>query len=201
MGYGVHLDVTSTEIGSMEQLTDQAAKDLDSAFPRIVVLYGPTIFTTALRVSQQSADAEDLAAETFVRAYAALRTYSPKRIRELKLRAWLVTITLNLWRNQLRDASRVPTLVQLDSTGSRADPTTLPEQRALDHAGWGEAERLLDNLADFERIPVVLRHVVGLSYREIAMVLDCPVGTAKSHVNRGMATLRKQLGTKEEGSL
>ena len=201
MGYGVHLDVTSKEFGSMEQLTDQAAKDLDSAFPRIVVFYGPTIFTTALRVSKQSADAEDLAAETFIRAYVALRGYPPKRIRELKLRAWLVTITLNLWRNQLRDVSRVPALVQLDSMSSQADTTTLPEQRALDHAGWGEAERLLDNLSEFERIPVVLRHVVGLSYSEIAIVLDCPVGTAKSHVNRGMTTLRKQLGNKEEGSL
>lgn len=184
----------------VEKLAEQAALDLDVTFPQIVTFYGSAIHTTALRVSLRHDDAEDLAAETFIRAYQALQTYPPKRIRELQLRAWLVTITLNLWRNQLRDASRRPSLVQLDFVIHRSDPADGPEQRALDVEGSDRVSQLLASLPESERIPIILRHVVGLSYKEIATVLDCPIGTAKSHVSRGIATLRANLYRMEEAT-
>ncbi len=182
----------------MERLAQAAVRDLDAAFSRIVLTHGATVYSTALRVRVQRADAEDLASETFARAYKALSGYSPERILALRLRPWLVTITLNLWRNQIRDASRAPALVPLDSLALPADPARGPEQIVLDR-DWNQTlGTLLDRLPEGQRLSVLLRHVVGLPYSEIAQVLDCPTGTVKSQVSRGLATLRNQLRPDKE---
>lgn len=182
----------------MERLAEEAADDLEVAFPRIVVEYGPAVYTIALRLSVQPADAEDLAAETFARAYRALAGYPPERILALRLRPWLVTIALNLWRNRLRAASRRPPLVPLDDTATPADPAGDPERVAIDGGGSEAIRDLLAVLPEMQRLSILLYHVVGLSYAEIVTVLDCPAGTVKSHVSRGLATLRTQLQPAEE---
>ncbi|MGI8757993.1 MAG: RNA polymerase sigma factor [Acidimicrobiales bacterium] len=191
------------EVGCVDEdeyLAEQAAVDLGVAFPLIVRAHGGAIYTTALRVGLQPADADDLAAETFVRAYAALGGYAPGRIREMRLRPWLVTITLNLWRNQLRDATRRPRLVPLEPLGALPDPTAGPEEVSLAAGTSQRVERLLAGLSPQQRVPIVLRHVVGLSNDETAAALDCPAGTVKSHVSRGLAILRAQLHLTEEAS-
>ena len=173
-------------------LTAWAAADLDAAFPAVVREHGSVAYSTALRLGLQPADAEDLAAETFARAYAAMREYPPERIRQLRLRPWLVTIALNLWRNRLRAAARRPAPVPLDAADP-PDAAAGPEQRALAADGQRDLAHLLAGLPEDQRVPVVLRHVVGLTYDEIAEVLGCPVGTAKSHVSRGLRALRALL--------
>lgn len=193
--------VGSVTVGSVEQLAEHAADDLDAAFGHIVTTLGPAVYTTGLRVGLQPADAEDLAAETFIRAYKALGTYPPERIRALRLRPWLITITLNLWRNQVRDASRRPAAVLLEpSVAPAVDPAADPEQSALDRASAGRISAFLAVLPDAQRVPIVLRHVVGLSYGEISTALGCPVGTVKSQVSRGLAALRAQLHPDEEAT-
>jgi RNA polymerase sigma-70 factor (ECF subfamily) len=175
-------------------LTSRLSRDLDGAFAEVVSGFEAAVFTTALRVSGRHDAAEDLAAETFLRAYAALRRYSAVRIEELQLRPWLITICLNLWRNQVRTASRRPASTSL-SPLEPEEPTTLesPEDRAerLDEAGRLAA--VLLRLPDKQRIAVVLRHVVGLTSIEVAEVLGCPESTAKSHVRRGLEQLRALL--------
>lgn len=185
-------------MNAVERLAEEAADDLEAAFPRIVTVLGPAIYTTALRLSAQPADAEDLAAETFARAYRALADYPPERIEVLQLRSWLVTIALNLWRNRIRDASRRPTLVPLDPGADPADVSGDPEQALLDAGGSDNIRALLAVLPEVQRLAILLRHVVGLSYPEIVAVLDCPAGTVKSHVSRGLATLRTQFHPHEE---
>src|SRR5213078_2149897 len=98
------------------ELTVRLSRDVDTAFPDLVSSYRQAVYTTALRMSGRQVDAADLAAEAFLRAYQALRGYPPERIRELKLRPWLITIALNLWRNQARAASRRPAHVPLESS-------------------------------------------------------------------------------------
>ncbi|HWC38317.1 MAG TPA: RNA polymerase sigma factor [Acidimicrobiales bacterium] len=180
---------TATE-GVRSELADRLSRDVDAAFPELVGSYRQAVYTTVLRMSGPQVDAADLAAEAFLRAYQALRGYPPERIRELQLRPWLVTIALNLWRNQARAASRRPSQVSLDSS---------PEPRAA-HGGPEEHLRrrelrtavagLLTELPDTQRSAVVLRHVLDFPYAEIAAVLGCPEGTAKSHVSRGLERLR-----------
>ncbi len=191
-GSGVLLDVT-VAMPSPDQLAERAAADLDATFPDVLAAHGAAVYTTALRVSRQPSDAEDLAAETFVRAYRAMRGYSPERVRDLRLRPWLVTITLNLWRNQLRTAARAPRTVGLEAGPEPQATDGDPERAALEHRGTGWVGACLATLPDPQRQAVVLRHVVGLPYAEVAEAMGCPVGTAKSHASRGLASLRRRL--------
>lgn len=198
---GVHLGVIMPAMAkTTETLAERAAVDLDAVFPEIVATYGPDIYSTALRLTAQPADAEDLAAEAFERAYRAIVVYPPERVRGLQLRPWLVTITLNRWRNCLRDASRRPVVTPLGPDVAPPDLIPSPEQTALDRDAARGLTDLLATLPEVQRLSIVLRHVVGLAYPEIATVLDCPSGTVKSHVARGLAALRAALSPEQEGT-
>lgn len=172
------------------ELTVRLSQDVDAAFPDLVNSYRQSVYTTVLRMSGRQADAADLAAEAFLRAYQALRGYPPERIRELKLRPWLITIALNLWRNQARSAVRRPAEVSLDSSPEPRTHRGGPEEHVRRRELRATVAGLLAELPERQRLAVVLRHVLDLSYAEIAAVLGCPEGTAKSHVSRGLQHLR-----------
>jgi RNA polymerase sigma factor (sigma-70 family) len=172
-----------------DDLPLRLSRDLEEAFPDVVAAYQQAVFTTALRMSGRPEDAADASAEAFLRAYSALRGYPPERIGQLQLRPWLLTIVLNLVRNEARAAVRRPAQVGLDGAG-HADGREGPEEQAQRHDGQARLGCLLTELPDTQRTAVVLRHVVGLPYAELASVMGCPEGTAKSHVARGLQRLR-----------
>jgi len=172
-----------------DDLPLRLSQNLEEAFPDVVAAYDRAVFTTALRMSGHPEDAADAAAEAFLRAYTALRSYPPARIGQLQLRPWLLTIVLNLVRNDARAASRRPAQVVLDGAGP-ADRREGPEEQASRHDGQARLGCLLAELPEVQRTAVVLRHVVGLPYAELAVVMGCPEGTAKSHVARGVQRLR-----------
>lgn len=180
--------------GVLYRVTDDLAvrlsDDVEEAFPDVVTTYQHAVFTTALRMSGGHEDAADIAAEAFLRAYAALRTYPPERRGQLQLRPWLLTIVLNLLRNEARAAGRRPSPVGLEAWAPVADSGEGPEEHAQRHDGQSRLGTLLGELPDTQRTAVVLRHVVGLPYAEMAVVMGCPEGTAKSHVARGLDRLR-----------
>ena len=180
-------------------MVEHLIQDLDGAFGDLVEEYQGTVFTTALRLSGRRPDAEDLAAEAFLRAYRALRGYPDERIRGLELRPWLLTIVLNLWRNQLRSASRRPVPVALAAAGQPATAEAGPERQTERRQDGRQLAELLAQLPEIQRSAVVLRHVVGLTTAELSQVLRCPQGTAKSHVSRGLNRLRTLI-TQEEPS-
>jgi RNA polymerase sigma-70 factor (ECF subfamily) len=180
----------TTATDARAALTVRLSSDLDGAFSEVVGSYRRAVYTTALRMSGRPVDAADLAAEAFLRAYQSLRGYPPERIRELQLRPWLITIVLNLWRNQVRTASRRPAQVPLDSSPEPRAPSGGPEEHLRRRELRSVVEDLLAELPETQRLSVVLRHIVGLSFSETAAVLGCPEGTAKSHVSRGLARLR-----------
>jgi RNA polymerase sigma factor (sigma-70 family) len=172
-----------------EDLPLRLSYDLEAAFPDVVAAYEGAVYSTALRMSGRPEDAADLAAEAFLRAYVALRAYPPARIGELQLRPWLLTIVLNLVRNEVRAASRRPGQVPL-ADHHRPAPGETPEEGAQRHDGQARLGCLLGGLPEAQRTAVVLRHVVGLPYGELALAMGCPEGTAKSHVARGLRRLR-----------
>jgi RNA polymerase sigma-70 factor (ECF subfamily) len=180
----------TTATDTRAALTVRLSRDVDGAFPEVVGSYRQAVYTTALRVSGRHVDAGDLAAEAFLRAYRALRGYPPERIRELQLRPWLITIVLNLWRNEVRTASRRPAQVSLESSPEPRAHSGGPEEHLRRRELRSAVEELLAELPEVQRLAVVLRHIVGLRLAEIAAVLGCPEGTAKSHVSRGLARLR-----------
>ncbi len=169
--------------------------DLDSGFAALVTEHADVVHAVARRsldrsAGQAPADAEDLAAEAFLRAYRALRGYDAERIRGLALRPWLLTIVVNLARNQRRDAARRPATDAVDAPPERPSPGPGVEE-VVENAALGDRLAvLLADLPEAQRTAGVLRHVVDLPVDEIAAVLGCAAGTARSHISRGLAALR-----------
>lgn len=176
-----------------DDLPLRLSQDLEAAFPDVVTEYRDAVFTVALRMSPRSEDAADVSAEAFLRAYAALRGYSAERIGQLQLRPWLLTIVLNLLRNEARAAGRRPAQVDLMVVAAVGDGAEGPEEQAQRHDGQTLLGGLLAELGEPQRTAVVLRHVVGVPYAEMAAVMGCPEGTAKSHVARGLQRLRAMI--------
>lgn len=170
-------------------LPARLAVDLDGSFEELVRRHQHVVYTTALRLVPTRADAEELAQEAFIRAYRALKRYPQDQVRSLRLRPWLARITVNLCRNAARDRSRRPQTTVLHDAG---------EEHARAHStddGVGDGERweaLVVALPARQRAAVVLRHVQGMPYAEIAAALGVPVGTVKSDVHRGLAHLAAQ---------
>jgi RNA polymerase sigma-70 factor, ECF subfamily len=182
------------------ELVLRLAQDLDGTFEALVRAHVDRCHAIALRVTGSPHDAEEIAQDALVRAYRALATYDPARIRDLRLRPWLATIVLNLCRNRARTRTVPQTRMEpLVEAGwePRADAGSDPAGLALAAA---DRERLAAHLAalpDRYRIPVVLRHVDDLSYAELAEVLGRPEGTLKAQVHRGLAMLRAAMAGTE----
>ncbi|MCX4714747.1 RNA polymerase sigma factor [Streptomyces virginiae] len=177
-------------------LTELLATDLDDGFTELVRTQAGTVRAVLLRLSGSARDADDLGQETFLRAYSALRGYPPERRGQLQPRAWLLTIAANVWRNHVRTLSRRPGVADgiEVTTIEIPDGCPGPEQLALDGARRARLVAALSRLPDHHRLPVVLRHIGELSYQEVAEILDCPVGTVKAQVSRGLAALRAEPG-------
>lgn len=182
-------------------LVTALARDLDGSFEAIVLAHQDRLYSIALRMLRDPRDAEEAAQDALVRAYRALTGYEAERIREIRLRPWLATIVLNLCRTRIgrRAAAGRPAL-SLDAARSGtleppADAAAGPAATvARRDAGRAWADLLL-TLPPAYRGAVILRHVDGLSYPEIALALDRPEGTVKAQVHRGLALLRTAFET------
>ena len=190
-----------------DRLTADLARALDASFEAVVLAHQDRIYTIALRMLGDPRDAEEAAQDAFVRAYRALTTYEPARIRELRLRGWLSTIVLNGCRSNVsRRAAHGATPRPLDGPeGTSLDPGTLASagpaaivERRHEREAW--ASRLAA-LPMAYRSAVVLRHVDGLSYPEAAAALGRPEGTVKAQVHRGIALLRTMLEAEAEAEV
>jgi RNA polymerase sigma-70 factor (ECF subfamily) len=178
------------------QLIVALARDLDGAFEGLVLAHQDRLYSIALRMLGDPRDAEEAAQDALVRAYRALAGYDAQRVLDLRIRPWLATIVLNLCRSRIgRRATAGRPALSLDA----AEPGTL-EPPADERSGpaatavkrdarrvWAE---LLLTLPPAYRSAVILRHVDGLSYPEVATALDRPEGTIKAQVHRGLAMLR-----------
>jgi RNA polymerase sigma-70 factor (ECF subfamily) len=174
-------------IAENDPLCARLADDLDSAFSELVVEHQQLVFGIAVRVVGDYV-ADDVAQEVFVRAYRALKRYSPGRVRGMRLRPWLGRITLNLARNSIRGRRPEVDIADIaESKQSTDDGPVQLIQRSEDQDMWA---RLLAGLPPRYRLAVALRHVDELSYAELAETLGRPAGSVKSDVHRGIALLR-----------
>ena len=183
------------------ELPARLAHDLDGSFEELVLVHQRLVYGLALRVVAVPADAEEVAQDTFERAYHALAGYEAERVAAMRLRPWLAQIALNLARNRVR--RRPPPHRPLEDGDGRplavaapaaAEPAELAERRVERDVWVG----LLAGLPRGQREAVVLRHVEGLPYAEVAEVLGRPVGTVKTHVHRGVRQLRERLEAGKE---
>ena len=190
-------DLNDVNADTDAQLVRRLAKDIDRTFENLVRAHQDGLYSGIRRLVGDPELAADLSQDTFIRAYKALNSYPPSRIRQLKLRGWLWTIALNVVRSNARQQGRRPRQSQL-LVEKIADVRYQPETRALSSADeqWWRDE--LGNLPAHQRTAVVLRYVGELSYVEIAAATKRPLGSVKSDVHRGLAVLANRLKGKTQ---
>ncbi len=135
----------------------------------------------------RSADAEDLAQETFVRAFVHFERFDPER----PVLPWLIAIARRLCLDVLRRRkvmTRVDTMPPLVGA-----PVPGPEREASLRQQIERLERAVDGLEDGPREAIVLYHLEGMSYRDIAAALEVPIGTVMTWLHRGRARLKKAV--------
>lgn len=164
------------------------------------VQYLDALYRTAVRLTHNAADAEDLVQETYVRALGALDQFE----QGTNLRAWLFRILMNTFINHYRRRQRQPLATSLDAMSDftlhqhRADPQQhlpeeQPEQAVLDQLAVEEVLRAIDALPLEFRQVVWLADVEGFRYREIADILKIPIGTVMSRLHRARRRLQEVL--------
>jgi RNA polymerase sigma-70 factor, ECF subfamily len=171
----------------------------DERFIEDALPYADQLYSAAIRMTRNPADAEDLVQETYAKAYAAFHRFKPGT----NLRAWLYRILTNTFISSYRIKQREPRQSaaetiedwQLAHSGSHSADAVLrsAEEAALDRLPDTTVRAALDKLrADF-RLAVYLADVEGFSYSEIADIMRTPVGTVMSRLHRGRTQLRTLL--------
>ena len=153
------------------------------------------LYSYALVLTRNHAEAEDLVQETYVRALPAMGRLRP----DSNTKGWLFTILRNVRLNQLRKWRNGPQMIEMEGDDGVANSIVEPSKDSHDlYVSKLEAEQVraaIEELqADFREI-ILLREYEDLSYQEIASVLDCPVGTVMSRLGRARAKLRVLLST------
>lgn len=173
---------------------EQARRGDRVAFGHLVRAYQRPVFNLTYRMLGNTEEAEDAAQETFLRAYAGLKHYSP----EHKFSTWLFSIANHHCIDRLR--KRRVTLVSMDDNPvleNLVGETVQPEGNALAQERNREMQRLLDQLEPEYRMPLVLRYWEDYSYEEIAAALDLTVAAVKSRLFRARQQMAKLYAERE----
>jgi RNA polymerase sigma-70 factor (ECF subfamily) len=177
-------------------MADQATFS-EQVEPFMDALYG-----AAMRMTRNPADAEDLLQETFLRAYRGF----PRFTEGTNLRAWLYRILTNTYINTYRAKQRRPEQTELDEVEDlylyrrlggleAASMGRSAEDELMDLFTEAEVKEAIESLPENYRIAVLLADVEGFAYKEIAEMLDIPIGTVMSRLHRGRKALQKSLHT------
>ena len=166
-------------------------------FTHDAMQHAPQLFSTAMRMTRNRSDAEDLVQETFIKAWRSFATYQ----QGTNLRAWLFRIMTNTYINKYNAQQRKPTETELDDVeelflykrlGSvdQSQLSQSAEDQMLSLFTDDEVKKALEELPDQFRIPVLMSDVEGFSYKEIAEILEIPLGTV-NRCKRCCTSMRK----------
>jgi RNA polymerase sigma-70 factor (ECF subfamily) len=181
---------------SQTAATDDPA--LRERFERDVLPLLDSLYGAALRMTRNPADAEDLLQDTYLRAYRGFAGFKEGT----NLKAWLYRILTNSFINTYRKKQREPQMVEgpddveewylYDRLGGRSVEESA-EDEVLDRMPDEDVKRALESLPENFRLPVLLADVEGFSYKEIAEIMDTPIGTVMSRLHRGRKALERAL--------
>ncbi|HSJ71131.1 MAG TPA: sigma-70 family RNA polymerase sigma factor [Acidimicrobiia bacterium] len=169
-----------------------------ATFEQDAMEFAPQLYSAALRMTRNPADAEDVVQETFLKAYRAYDSFEAGT----NLKAWLYRILTNTYINKYRKAQRRPNEVELGELqdlylfrrlGEASGATESAEKTALDMFVDDDVIEAIESLPESFRLPVIYADVEGFSYKEIAEILDIPIGTVMSRLHRGRKALQRKL--------
>jgi RNA polymerase sigma-70 factor, ECF subfamily len=169
-------------------------------FAELAMPYMSALYSAALRMTRNPADAEDLVQETYLRAYRGFGGFREGT----NLKAWLYKILTNTFINTYRARKRRPEEIDLDDNEDfflfrrlggleAAHASRTPESEVLDDIPDEVVKQALEALPEQFRMAVLLADVEGFSYKEIAEIMDVPIGTVMSRLHRGRKQLQKSL--------
>ncbi len=166
------------------------------AFEALALEHFDALYNTAVRLTRNPSEAQDLVQETFLKAFRFYHRFEPGT----NLKAWLFTILRNTYINVYRKAARQQQ-VDFDQVApfyaDTADPPAWTDRGTMEemlrHLVQDDVKRALESLPDEYRMVVLLADLEDFAYKEIAKIVGCPVGTVMSRLFRGRRLLRKSL--------
>ena len=169
-------------------------------FERDAMGFTQQLYSAAMRMARNPDDAEDLVQETYLKAYRAYHSFQEGT----NLKAWLYRILTNTYINEYRKESRRPAEVDLGAAedlylyrrigaDGSAEASRATEDRVLDGLVESDVKAAVEGLPEAFRAPVLLADLEGFSYKEIAEILDIPIGTVMSRLHRGRRAMQKTL--------
>lgn len=195
---------TGADAGDLS-LVRRAQAGERAAYDLLVLKYQHKVVKLVMRYTRNPADAEDVAQDSFIKAYRAL----PQFRGDSAFYTWLYRIAINTAKNALAARDRNPVSAQIelqdsddapDLVNRLKDPDT-PEGLALTEEIRGTVNAAIGALPEDLRTAIVLRELEGLSYEEIAAAMDCPVGTVRSRIFRAREAIDRRLREVFEGGL
>ena len=169
-------------------------------FERDAMEFAPQLYSAALRMTRNPADAEDVVQETYLKAYRAYDSFEAGT----NLKAWLYRILTNTYINRYRKKQRRPNEVELGEiedlylykrigSAETGRASRSAETEVLDTFVDEDVRNAIESFPEHFRMPVLLADVEGFAYKEIAEILDVPIGTVMSRLHRGRKSLQKAL--------
>ncbi len=181
-----------------EELVKRVQQGDKRAFDLLVLKYQHKIAAIISRFVKDSAEVNDVSQEAFIKAYRALGSFRG----DSAFYTWIYRIAINTAKNYLVSRGRRPPLSDVDideaelySSADGLRDITSPEGEAMRDELEQVVNKAIRDLPEDLRTAVTLREMEGLSYEEIAVIMDCPVGTVRSRIFRAREAIDKQIAT------